>query len=768
MDIINKERIVRYLLQLLFTMMCLISVGYSNDFSDETRSFSIPVRPKGVFDGNDVIVRVYLNPKLSPSKHEKYTIKVGEGDRIHFHIYDFPGDSVVAILGKDQENSEIKKALSNLIFVSDYKEAPEFQFTRNDVSKNLKWTFKDALGNPIPNAHVKVYIHKDYKREFGILLNEGATDELGQLTAYSVRKGWQHVSFIVSHPDYGTALYTGLTGYLPMYQEDVHLPLVLAGSDEDMTSVLGIVVDPENKPLSGIKIKCKEIRTLDEGLITPLGGGDSYAVITDKDGKFRLYTPVSEQGKDERGEYIPPKSKFRLHVIMPKDAQYHSYEGWAYNDRENVIKLEKKDITEFTDVFKPSEEGSYRTFIFKDENGLEFIPEQQENIELYIHQKNKSKIEVGYHDWQEGGIFPDGVYKASFSKKRVRSGIKVIFNFKPVEVDQTSPSEVVFELSDPITYVGQVVDGITGLPMEGTFVMIMWGTGGRNLSWLTQQQWDALHKFGRNPDIDDPNLMPIHEKYLFKTIQRTDHEGKFSMKALPEDKIWGCVVFEENYLPAKLDAINRMNRMKKKIEVFDFGQINLFPAATVKLEVVVPEKHVSVMPGWKIDFKNSPDWAKQIKNVENRWLEENKLDSFYVPAGVSFKLNFRMPYDDQWTPLTIDKVFYLEPGEFVDVGKQHLQGSIWIYVKIIDPEDKPVEGVPIRLGQNVPHITDIEGRAKFYVPMHSKGKVGIMYYSHDNDNKLRKQIMYSVNGKEDTDKEYTIKLSERELQILFD
>lgn len=759
---------MRHLLQILFITMSLISVGYSAEFSDEMTSTLIPVRPKGVFDENEVIVRVYSKPELSPSKHKKFSIKVDNGDIIDFRTYDFPEDSVIAILDKDQENSEIKKALSNIIFVSDCKEAAGFQLTRNDVSKNLKWTFKDALGNPIPNALVKVYIYKDYKRKSGILLDEVVSDESGQLNAFSVRKGWQHASFVVSHPDYGTALYAGLTGYLPMYREDVYLPLVSAGSDEDLTSVFGVVVDSDNIPLPDIQIKCSEIRTLDEGLITPLDGGNSYVVLTDKNGQFRLYPPVSEQGKEERGEYIPPKSKYFLQITMPKDAEYRSYKGWACNDKENMIRLEKKDITEFTEDFKPSGDGSYHTFIFKDENDQEFTPDEQETIMLHINQDNKPTIELVYRDWQEGGVFPDGLYEASLTKHRIRTGIKTTYKFKPVEVNQTSPTEVVFESSDSITYVGEVVDGITGLPKEGAFVMIMWGTGGRNLSWLTQQQWDALHRFGLNPEIDDPNLIPIHEKYSFKTIQRTDYEGKFNMRALPEDKIWGCVAFEENYLPVKLDAINQMNRIKKKIEVFDFGHINLFPAATVKFEVVVPEKHVSVMPGWQIDFENSPSWAKRIKNVENRWLEENELDSFYVPAGVSLRLNFRMPYDKQWEPLRIDRTFFLENGEVVDLGKQYLQRSIWMYVKVVDPEDKPVEGVPIRLGQDVPHITDIDGRAKFYVPMHSQGKVGIMYYGHGNEKKLTKKIQYSVTDKEDAGKEYIIKLSENELKILFD
>jgi hypothetical protein len=454
---------------------------------------------------------------------------------------------------------------------------------------------------------------------------------------------------------------------------------------------------------------------------------------------------------------------------MANSEEYRSYKGWHYNDKENVIQLEKKDITEFVEDYKSSEDGSYHTFIFKDENDRELPLEQQEKIELYIHQHDKPTAKLVYQDWKNGGVFPEGIYNASYTKKRVRTGQTVTYNFKPVEVNPTHPTEVVFQLSEPITYVGQVVDGVTGLPMEGAFVMGMWGTvNGHNLSWLTQEQWNALHKLDRNLDISDPNIWPIHEKYTFKTIQRTGPDGKFSIKAIPEDKIWGCVVFEENYLPVKLDAINQMNRMKKKVEKFDFGTINLFPAGKIKFEIVVPEKHVSVIPKWKIDSKKSPSWAKKIKNAESRWIEENTPDSIYVPAGVTFQLSFRMPYDKQWEPLTIDRVFNLDKGESVDIGKQHLQGSISIIIKVVDSEENPVEGVPVRLGQHVAHITDIDGRVKFHVPKYSGGRVGVNYHSHDSDKSLRKQIIYAVKGKEDTGKEFTIKLTEQELSILFD
>jgi hypothetical protein len=734
----------------------------------ETRQIS--AEPHGTFDGNDITVRVYLSPKILPSRHEKISLKINNGDRIDLGSLSFPKGAVVAVLGKDQNNPVIKDALGHYIIVSEYKKGLTILITRYEPSELRKWTFKDAQGNPIPNANVQIYMHDQSTNDPGILLDECTADNAGQLEELRVRQDWQYASFVVSHPDYGTAWFGGLAGRLRRNGggEDVILPVVPAGSDADLTSASGVVVGPDNEPLSGIKINCSEIRTLDEGLFMPLGGGNSYAVLTDTNGQFRIYVPADEQYKEQRGEFIPPKSKYFLHIQMPPNSEYRSYDGWAYNDKNNVIKLEKKDVSEFTEEFESPKEGNYHTFSFVDETGEAFSPEEQKDIVLYIHQSNKPKLKLAYGDWVNGRVFPNGLYDASIRKYQKTKRMEVEYKFKIIELQQNSPADIIFELSNPISYQGQIIHGITGEPLEGVFVMAMWGTAERNISWLTQEQWDLLHTLHANPDVDDPALKPIHDLYSFKMIQRSDSNGKFVFTALPEDKIWGCVVFDENFLPFKLDTINGINNMKEEIEVFDFGQINLFPSGKIKIEAIVPDKHISIEPAWRVDFEKSPEWARNIKNTEVRWLEENEIDSFYVPAGVTFHLTFRIPYDDQWAPLKIDREFFLDPGEVVDLGKQYLQSSIWIFVKVIDPNDEPVEGVPIRLGQDVPHITDIDGRAKFYVPTHSKGKVGIMYYGHDNGKNLRKQIEYFVAGNDDVGKEYVIKVSEKELKILFD
>jgi hypothetical protein len=93
-------------------------------------------RSKSKFDGKKVIVRVFSEPEQNPSKYEMFSINVGEGDILDFHLYDFPEASVVMLLDKDQEDLEIKEALANSIFVSGYKQASVVKLRQNDVSKN--------------------------------------------------------------------------------------------------------------------------------------------------------------------------------------------------------------------------------------------------------------------------------------------------------------------------------------------------------------------------------------------------------------------------------------------------------------------------------------------------------------------------------------------------------------------------------------------------------------------------------------------------------
>jgi len=59
--------------------------------------------------------------------------------------------------------------------------------------------------------------------------------------------------------------------------------------------------------------------------------------------------------------------------------------------------------------------------------------------------------------------------------------------------------------------------------------------------------------------------------------------------------------------------------------------------------------------------------------------------------------------------------------------------------------------------------------AKFYIPVNSKGSVGVSYHSYDDDNThFQKMIDYEVGDVNDAGKVFEIELSDEELKILFD
>jgi hypothetical protein len=629
---------------------------------------------------------------------------------------------------------------------------------------SLRWTFKDAVGKPIPNAAVQVQIRYAAVDSPKLLLEHTQTDQAGQIEAFLLPNKWGFVTFRVSHPDYGTAIYNGFLDDLHDRLKDaVMFPLVRAESEEDQTSVFGKVVGTDDQPMAGVEIFCVEIRTLGEGLLMPQEDGQRFAVITDDAGRFRIYPPLSDQYKEQHGNLIPPKSKYRLHIPMPNEAPYRSWKEWVNNDAEALIRLETKEPSEF--IKPPSMSGSnvFRRFIFRDKDGQAFTSQQQENIVVHIYRDNQPTLKLEYNAWKQGALLPFGRYEASAKIQRRPLPFPIEYKFKPLEVDSNSPTKLVFELPDPVFYYGRVMDGITGKPLPNFFVAGSLTTNNdKNLACLSDEQWLAINRLSNPIDLHDPALDPIRELYSLFTCQKTDAQGKFLCSALPAENVRLWVISGENYLPVMRLTLPNVTQNT------DFGDFYMFPAAKMKLHVVVPEKNIAVKAKWVFEKDQSPLWAEKTYSAERRYLRTNEPETIFVPANAPFRLKLEISYADQWAPLEVDEVFNAKHGETIDAGKLLLQPAIPIFIKVVDPQGQPVEGVPLRLPQTVAHITDIEGRAKFYVPENSSGSAGIQYHNIETKKSMGKLIQYEVQGKEDAGKEYLIQLSEEELKSLFE
>ena len=431
--------------------------------------------------------------------------------------------------------------------------------------------------------------------------------------------------------------------------------------------------------------------------------------------------------------------------------------------------MEYLDITETFQSLADVADGSFRKFVFIGENGPITVASELEKIRILIRRPNKPNIELKYNDFKASCFSPNGTYQATMWDTPTATSVK----FEALHVTDASPEELVFEMP-LVTYYGQIVNGITNEPMDRAFVMAMWSTGKGNLSMITSEQWGQLHALGNNPSPNDPALEPLREFYGFNKIVRTDEYGRFEIVCPVGENPYGFVCFEENYT----GVMHRKYNLK--IDEERCSQIpvkKLFPAAKVYVEPCVEHGVGSVMPAWIIDKDNNPQWVTDLLALDdqresmltyNKWLRQNKRQSFYVPADVNLKVQLSMPYESQWCPFTFSETINLAQGETLNLGKCTFGPALKIFIKVIDSSGEPIEGVPVRKPGSVAHNTNENGIVKFNIPPYSKGDFVVAYWG---DNKeylhLRESIPYEIAGPEDDGSEYIFQISDEMLELLF-
>jgi hypothetical protein len=98
-------------------------------------------------------------------------------------------------------------------------------------------------------------------------------------------------------------------------------------------------------------------------------------------------------------------------------------------------------------------------------------------------------------------------------------------------------------------------------------------------------------------------------------------------------------------------------------------------------------------------------------------------------------MEFACPYDDKWVPRNREEVFQLREDAEADFGELKFDAALEVRVRVVGPDDKPVEGVPVRRfvqggtehdrAWSVPHNSDAGGMASFYVPPNASGQFGV-------------------------------------------
>lgn len=725
-----------------------------------------PERPKvEKLDGKDVMVRLY-KWQADPPPFEKISVQLA-CDSIRLDFNDIP-DSIVVVLGEDQKDKAVAEALGDRIYTRLYRKGLRFSLSLSQANKpNMRWIFTDALGNPVAGATVEIFVCMIACDDPRGCLRELSTDEKGQLKVPILQDSLGWFNLIVSHPEYGIAL----VEHYYLKQPGIVLPLVRAGTKADQRCIWGIVVDPEGNPVSGASIGCNRAYTLGGGPIYSLVR--PYKVITDEWGAFCMYLPNKKNPRhNDRGDLIPPKSKYDIKIEPPRGLGLLPYEGQIENGRHTTITLERA--------------GYFHTFAFEDENDPITDLDQLKKITLFIKRENKPELRFGYSDWKDGGMFPLGTYKATIEKKWIEGYEPKIwtpfrkYRFDPLEVTAGSPELLVFKSPGSFLCCGRLVDGSTGEPMPGAFVIAkssIYTT--RNLCQITPEQWQMLHALSANPSADDENLAPLRKIYVFYEIVRADEDGWFQIKFQPGGKYYGLVVFEENYLGVKYHKSTLKPDKDDRIEI---GLIKLFPAAKV---IVETSAETPAGPGypvighrWIIDNNDNPGWVSEFLSIEDdpeisfayRQRNRNRTLTFPVPAELNMQIELRASWDRRWCPLTIPQTIKLEQGETLNLGHWVLQPAIKICVKVIDSAGQAVEGVPVKYmvsgkSWSRVHNTDENGIAWLNVPPYSKGEFAISCWEEGLE--LKESIAYEIGGEEDAGTEFTLQLSDEMLYHLF-
>lgn len=652
-----------FIFSLLLTMVFL-AISFANEEPENSRELPKEARMERLreiaeqaersraerLDGREVLVRVYNNWQENRSEFETVYIQL-DGSTIMLDSDDIDESAFIVVVKEDQEDEVVRRSQGDYIYAESYKKGLRFKLPRGG-SFPYDLTFKDALGNPLSQANVQIFLYaKELGKDSRIPVREVKLDESGFFKGPSINGSLNRFCLVISHPDnYGTV--TVDPAALGFYKEivikrvdTIRVPWVSKETEAYERSIHGIVVDDANTPIVGAAVACNIVQPPSEVRVDSFGTGP-YKVFTNEQGRFHLYLPIEDEGK--MGKLIPTKSKYYVEIEAPRELGIVPFRGYIVNDAEHTIKMD--------------DYGYHQTFTFEDKDGLITDANRLKEIYIVVYPYDKPLQMYRYNDWKDGGYFPLGTYEAKMLSAEED------FEFEPVEVTKDSPEELVFRAKFPegILYHGIVVHGITGEPMEGAFVIAMNGTFSAtyNFAMIPSQYWDALHrikgtfpddkdvftKLSRYTDLpfvdfskellvqsddieishNDLALGPILKMYSFKKGVRTDPDGRFEMSFEHGEGFHSFITFEKDYLAVK---VSQAYLTADKDGSFKVPPIPLFPAAKVALEILMEkemqEKQIRATPHIRIDANSFPEWAgKPHAMIEKEREQREKQQSF--------------------------------------------------------------------------------------------------------------------------------------------
>ncbi len=650
-----------------------------------------------------------------------------------------------------------------------------------------KWSvFLDALGNPIPGASVTMFYESAWESADQFSDKLTPLDDSGRLCPPWWSPLREYCCFVVSDPNYGTAI---VEPYDKSYRAiepppaTCVVPLVSRESDANERSLRGTVVDESGAPVADAVVACNTVVIPGGTRLHAFFAGfyltdKCHKVLTDARGQFVMHLPLA--GRDDSfGQPVPPEADYEVRIEAPKELGLEPFSGSLAAGVEHTITM--SSLSSGPKTFTG-------TLLFQDEDGVVTDPAKLAQITLTIHVTLAGgrwwEHTYSNDSWTTAVELPFGTYSATAEWDGL------FYTFGPIEVTADSPERVILTVSEirsaETTYKGRVIHGVTKEPIAQAFVMQI-PRPSKIDTELSEERFLQLFYFGPEAAAND-ELLQFLEQDIGWRIIRTDDDGCFEI-TLPtcelDYPITSIIAIREDFLGAELQVRYLQSQADRTGKV-PLPDMKLFPAGTVVIDPCVPEQNQGSMEQVRFLYATAADdptpwledlWATAPTNKGRSVfcmfdLPVNQLQSVYVPADVTLTLTMGR-HLEEFAPVVIENV-HLGQNEVLDLGRVEFARAIQVVARVTDSAGKPLEGIAIRClpdGLDTADrwgTTDVEGLAHVYVPPHSQGQLAAEYDDDQTGTTVREGIAYQVGGDEDAGKEFVLSLSDEFLKELLE
>ena len=470
-----------------------------------------------MLDGKEAIVRVYNNWQQDFRQFSLVPIRLNglyvTFDTVKSAFPQLAASAIIVVFPQDQTDKSVALVLGDYFHATAYKEKGSLSIWPDTfAAKSNLWTFTDALGQAIPNAAVEVLISNFIVSNWQISLCKARLDGQGKLKFPSPSIPAPDLTFVLSHPDYGTAgTQSRSPTYNPPSDKTYVVPLVRIDSDAGSRAVSGFVIDSQNNPVSEVTISCNMIKDAD-GQQLPIYSQFRFRFFTDNRGWFAAYMPIEENGLISK-KLLPAMAKYELSIEPPKSLHLYSDLEWITAGTEKTIVLSAMDPNQY-----------FHTFAFEDKN-FPITDQELNRIIITLYRDGREWTSLKYDNWKNGCYLTTGRLRASMSRWGEQ------YYFEPFELQADSPQEIAFKSADPIIYTGKVVNTVTGEAMPNVLVVMNPLDSKIDASSMQPEQWEIL----RNRLIQNPKGYPSSSELhnYWDRVVVTDANGCYQVTFIP-------------------------------------------------------------------------------------------------------------------------------------------------------------------------------------------------------------------------------------------